>query len=128
VTSRFEPWVERQIREAQERGEFDDLPGKGQPIAGLDGEVDELWWVRGLMRREGISFTPETLALRRDVETALGRIGEVPTEASVRALVAALNQRIREANRLPTSGPPSSMMVLDVERVVDRWRAAQARE
>jgi DnaJ family protein C protein 28 len=25
-------WVDRQVREAQERGEFDDLPGMGRPI------------------------------------------------------------------------------------------------
>ncbi len=28
----WESWVDRQIREAQERGEFDDLPGKGRPL------------------------------------------------------------------------------------------------
>ena len=28
----FQTWVERQIREAMERGEFDNLPGKGKPI------------------------------------------------------------------------------------------------
>lgn len=31
----FESWIDRQIREAQERGEFDDLPGAGEPIKGL---------------------------------------------------------------------------------------------
>jgi hypothetical protein len=33
---RCEDWIERQIREAQERGAFDDLPGAGKPIPGLD--------------------------------------------------------------------------------------------
>jgi hypothetical protein len=33
---RYEDWIERQIREAQERGAFDDLPGAGKPIPGLD--------------------------------------------------------------------------------------------
>jgi DnaJ family protein C protein 28 len=28
----WESWIDQQIREAQERGEFDDLPGKGQPL------------------------------------------------------------------------------------------------
>jgi DnaJ family protein C protein 28 len=28
----WENWIDQQIREAQERGEFDDLPGKGQPL------------------------------------------------------------------------------------------------
>ena len=28
----WESWIDRQIREAQERGDFDNLPGKGQPL------------------------------------------------------------------------------------------------
>ena len=28
----WEKWVDQQIREAQERGEFDNLPGRGKPI------------------------------------------------------------------------------------------------
>jgi hypothetical protein len=30
--SRFESLLDRQIRAAQERGEFDDLPGAGKPL------------------------------------------------------------------------------------------------
>ena len=28
----FESWIDRQIRQAQERGDFDNLPGKGKPL------------------------------------------------------------------------------------------------
>jgi DnaJ family protein C protein 28 len=28
----WESWIDQQIREAQERGEFDDLPGRGTPL------------------------------------------------------------------------------------------------
>jgi DnaJ family protein C protein 28 len=28
----WESWIDHQIREAQDRGEFDDLPGKGKPL------------------------------------------------------------------------------------------------
>ena len=61
---RFETWVERQIREAQERGEFDDLPGAGQPLPGLTGQYDELWWVKRVAEREHLSLLPPMLALR----------------------------------------------------------------
>jgi DnaJ family protein C protein 28 len=30
--SNWESWIDQQIREAQERGEFDDLPGSGKPL------------------------------------------------------------------------------------------------
>ena len=32
----FEGWIDRQIRQAQERGDFDNLPGKGKPLAPPD--------------------------------------------------------------------------------------------
>ena len=42
----WESWIDKQIREAEERGEFEDLPGAGQPIPDLDKPFDELWWVK----------------------------------------------------------------------------------
>lgn len=32
----YESWIDRQIRQAQERGDFDNLPGHGRPLAGDD--------------------------------------------------------------------------------------------
>jgi hypothetical protein len=61
---RFENWVERQIREAQERGEFDNLPGAGKPLPGLTGQYDEMWWVKQVAQREQLSLLPPLLALR----------------------------------------------------------------
>ena len=46
----FESWVERQIRVAQERGDFDNLPGAGKPIPHYGD--DELWWVKGASPRD----------------------------------------------------------------------------
>ncbi|MGV9308285.1 DnaJ family domain-containing protein [Nonomuraea sp. NPDC003727] len=46
MTDRFETLIDRQIREAQERGEFDDLPGAGKPLPNRDELNDELWWVK----------------------------------------------------------------------------------
>jgi hypothetical protein len=44
--------VERQIRQAMERGEFDDLPGAGRPIPGAGEPYDPLWWVKAWVERE----------------------------------------------------------------------------
>jgi hypothetical protein len=49
-----ESLVERQIREARERGDFDDLPGRGQPLDLSD--TDELWWVRRKLAVEGLDL------------------------------------------------------------------------
>jgi hypothetical protein len=124
---RWETWVERRIREGRERGDFDDLPGAGRPIADLDQPRDELWWVKQLLRREQVSMTPPTIAVRRALDEARERIGRATSEEEVRAIVAAINPRIREVNRLASSGPPSTMMPLDVEETVARWRARRDR-
>lgn len=50
-SDRFETHVDRLIRESIERGEFDDLPGSGEPIAGVGSKDDALWWVRRWVKR-----------------------------------------------------------------------------
>jgi hypothetical protein len=50
--------AEHRIREAQARGEFDNLPGFGKPIPGIDEPYDELWWVKDMLKREGLSGLP----------------------------------------------------------------------
>jgi DnaJ homologue, subfamily C, member 28, conserved domain len=40
----WESWIDRQVREATERGEFEDLPGSGEPIPDLDRPFDEMGW------------------------------------------------------------------------------------
>jgi hypothetical protein len=47
--------VERRIRLAIEAGEFDNLPGAGEPLADLNGTYEPTWWVRRWMEREGIT-------------------------------------------------------------------------
>lgn len=47
----FESDVDRIIREAMERGEFEALPGAGKPIPGAGQPDDELWWVREFIQR-----------------------------------------------------------------------------
>ena len=119
----WESWVERQITDGIERGEFSGLPGEGQPLADIDKPRDELWWVRQKLKREEVSYLPPTLQIRKDREDAVAKVDVAPTEAAVRAIVEEINDRIRRVNSMATSGPPSTVMVLDVDDVVVRWRA-----
>ncbi len=119
----WESFVERQIREGMERGEFDRLEGAGKPIAGLTEPRDDDWWIKGKLKREQVSFLPPTLAIRRDVELAREAIAAAVTENEARLLIAAINAKIIDVNSKATAGPPSTVMPLDVEPTVDRWRA-----
>jgi DnaJ-like protein len=123
----FETWVDAQIREANERGEFENLPGFGKPLPDLTGDHDEMWWIRNFLKRENIGFTPPAIALRKAAEDLLASLDRFPTERGLRAALEELNERIRVMNRSPVfDGPPSNMMPLDVEPLVARWGEARA--
>ena len=70
--------VERRIREAIARGEFDNLPGTGKPIPDLDAPEDEMTWLVKWMKREGLDLSKELAELspeqrRKLVATLRGR-------------------------------------------------------
>lgn len=117
----FETWIDRQIRQAADRGEFDDLPGTGKPIADLDRPYDEMWWIRQKMQRENLSYLPPTLALRKEAEDALAAASAAGSEPEVRRIVTEINDKIREANRKPSIGPPLGLVPFDVDGVVRAW-------
>jgi hypothetical protein len=120
--------VDQQIRMAQERGEFDNLPGLGKPLPGKGSHDDELWWVRGYLRREGLSGTamlPPSLQLAREIELLPETVRALPTEQAVRETVERLNRRIAEHLLVP-SGPPVPLRPVDAEPLVAQWRARDA--
>ena len=120
----WESAVEKQIREGMARGDFDNLPGRGKPLPGLDGTRDDDWWIKQKLEREKLSYLPPALALRKEVEDARARIAAATSEAAVRDEIDAINARIREVNSRSVDGPPSNQRPLDVESTVARWRAA----
>ncbi|MFG1697827.1 DUF1992 domain-containing protein [Nonomuraea sp. NPDC049309] len=119
----FESWIDRQIREAEERGEFDDLPGKGKPLSDQGKPLDENWWVKQKIASEGLAMPlPPSLQLRKDAEIALAEARGARSEAEARRIIEEINQRIREAIRTGLSGPPLNMMPFDVDAVAAEWR------
>ena len=125
----WEAAVEAQIRSAQERGEFDNLPGAGKPIPGRDLPYDESWWIKSFLEREDLPsdlLLPTPLQLRRKIEQLPGEVRALPTEESVRALVADLNAEIMTWLRTPT-GPRVVVRPVNADDTVRRWRADRQR-
>ncbi|MFF4252224.1 DUF1992 domain-containing protein [Streptomyces sp. NPDC001663] len=119
----FESWVDKQIRDAERRGEFAQLPGAGRPLpAGTDTSYDELWWIKQKMAREGLSVLPPTLALRKEAEDALAAAYAAPSERLARKIITDVNVKIRDMMFKPPPGPPLGMKPYDVEEVVREWR------
>ncbi|WP_367323495.1 DUF1992 domain-containing protein [Streptomyces sp. HUAS ZL42] len=123
----FESWVDKQIHDAQSRGEFDRLPGAGKPLPpGTDTSYDELWWIKRKMAREGLAVLPPSLALRKEAEDTLAAAFAAPSERIVRKLLTDVNAKIRDMMFKPPPGPPLGMKPYDVEDVVRQWRERRA--
>ena len=122
----WESWIDRQVREADERGEFKDLPGAGKPIPDLDKPHDEMWWVKRKLRDEGLSYLPPSLALRKEASEARAAALHAPSEAEARRIIEDINETIREANRTGIRGPSLMLVPLNVDRILQEWRTAHS--
>jgi hypothetical protein len=115
-------WVDLQVRQAMERGDFDDLPGAGKPIADLGETHDPNWWLKKLVEREHIAVLPPSLALRKEDAELDDTLDRLNVEAEVRRHVTDFNERVIAARyRLP-EGPPLITMPRDVDDSVAAWR------
>lgn len=117
--------AEQQIRRATERGEFDDLPGSGEPLE-LTDHYDPDWWFKSLVKREKLAILPLSVELRREdaqLDEVLDRLFD---EQQVRNHVEGFNQRVIRARYQPPEGPPLLTMPRDVEATVAAWAARRA--
>ena len=120
-------WVDQQIRIAEARGDFDDLPGAGKPIEGLGEQHDPDWWVKKLIEREQITgVLPPSLQLRKDDAQLEERLDAITVESDVRREVEDFNARVIHARYTPVDGPPLITMPRDVEETVAAWAARRA--
>ena len=129
---KFNTWIDQQVAEAERRGVFDDLPGKGKPLrlkpGSANGDYGQAWMI-DYAQREGLpadEMLPTPLRLRREIERLAETAGEFRSEEEVRAAAADLNRRIVEWRRIPI-GPPVHVRLVNADDLVSRWRAAQAR-
>jgi len=119
-------WVDLQIRQAMERGAFDDLPGAGKPIADLGTEHDPDWWIKRLVERERITVLPPSLQLRKEDAELDDRLDKLAAESEVRREVEEFNARVLRARYTPVDGPPLVTQPRDVAETVTAWRDRRA--
>jgi DnaJ-like protein len=115
-------WVDLQVKQAMERGDFDDLPGAGKPIPDLGDAHDPNWWIKKLVERENVALLPPSVALRKEDAALDATLDRLSLESEVRRHVEDFNQRVVAARyRLP-EGPPLVTMPRDVDETVTAWR------
>ncbi|CAN5529491.1 DUF1992 domain-containing protein [soil metagenome] len=127
----IDDWVEHTIKAAQRRGEFDNLPGAGKPLASLDRPDDPDWWLRGLIQREKIDLVaalPGPMALRRERATYPEALADIADEERVCEILLDFNERVLADRRRPVATAASPVVAgrVDVEDMVQRWRTLRA--
>lgn len=117
-------WVERQIKDAEARGEFEHLRGFGKPLPHDDGRP----WIDRYAEREQVPHSmllPPVLALRKQAEELPAQLADLPGEPQVRAMIADLNRRIVEHLRMP-SDLHIPVHLVDEDEAVAQWRLDRA--
>jgi hypothetical protein len=122
----WESFTERQIRQAQDAGEFDQLPGFGQPIPGIDQPLDENWWLKQKLRNEQLSITLPIIEARIRREQMLSELEQFGSESVVRRKLGELNDFIRKAHFSPIAGPAAGVLPVDIEETVADWRCRRS--
>jgi hypothetical protein len=77
----WQSWIDRTIQEAQEKGLFDGLQGKGRPINWEDESLIDGDWLLAfrIMREHG--FAPEWIELHKEIGQELGKAQEAVLRA-----------------------------------------------
>jgi hypothetical protein len=116
-------YVETAIQQAIRRGDFDNLPGAGKPLPGLDGRHDPDWWIRRKIESEHLTgLGPPALTLRSEDAALDDRLDGMHREQDVRAAIDDFNRRVKEARRQLLGGPPVVTQLRDPDYSVRAWR------
>lgn len=122
--------VEQQIRQAQARGAFDDLPGAGKPL-NLGRPDDPDWWVKNLVERERLDMSavlPSAIQLRKEADGFPDALADIAREETVREVLDDYNRRVRRDRIRPApAGMPRVIApTVDVDGLIARWADLRA--
>ncbi|MEF3167956.1 MAG: DUF1992 domain-containing protein [Deltaproteobacteria bacterium] len=94
----FERIAENRIRDAIERGELDDLPGKGRPLVFEDDSFvpPDLRMAYKILKNAG--FLPPELQATRDIQNAIDLLEDLEDEQERYRQVQKLNLLVTKAN------------------------------
>ncbi len=117
--------IEGALEAAIARGDFDDLPGAGEPLA-LPSTHDPDWWIKQRLAEDDVdrdALLPVVVLLRREHEGMDGTLAALQTEAQVREYLEDFNDRVR-ADR--AANPLARMLApeVEVEERLAAWREA----
>lgn len=96
----FQKIIEQRIKEAQERGEFDDLPGRGEPLKiEDDSHIPEDLRLAYKVLRNADCLPPE-LELKKEIRQMEDMLEHIPDEREKYRQIKKINYKIMQLNMM----------------------------
>ena len=96
----FQKIIEQRIKEAQERGEFDDLPGRGEPLKiEDDSHIPEDLRLAYKVLRNADCLPPE-LELKKEIRQMEDMLEHIPDEREKYLQIKRINYKIMQLNMM----------------------------
>jgi hypothetical protein len=117
----YQKIAERKIKEAEERGEFDNLPGKGKPM-----EKDDYDSVPGDLRiaykiLKNSNCLPPELELRKEIRNLEDMLENIPDEKEKYRQIKRINLKIMQMNMMGHKSPMLEEDQLYYQRIVEKF-------
>jgi len=124
----FEKIVEERIRRAIEKGEFDDLPGAGEPLAlEDDSSVPEELRLAYKILKNAECLPPE-IELRKEIEKTEDLLAALPDAAEKYRLLKKLNFLILKVNAVRRASIANEIPQHYAARIVSRLEAGKPKK
>ena len=101
----FRKIVEKRIKEAQKRGAFDDLPGRGEPIEFEDdsGIPEDLRLAYKILKNA--DCLPPELELKKEIRQMEDMLANIPDEKEKYRCIKRINYKIMQLNMMRPKSP-----------------------
>lgn len=113
--------IEKRIKEAQERGEFDNLPGKGKPLNLEDDSnvPEELRITYKILKNAG--YLPPEIELKKEIRQMEDMLADMPDEKERYRLIKKINLKITKLNMMGRKSPMLEQNQIYYDKVVDKF-------
>ncbi|MFO7985681.1 MAG: DnaJ family domain-containing protein [Desulfatiglandaceae bacterium] len=116
----FEKIIEERIKEAQQKGEFDDLPGRGSPIVYEDdSHVPEDLRLAYKVLKNADCLPPE-LALKNEIRQMEDMLDGIPDEKEKYRQIKKINYKIMQLNIMGNRSPLLEETEIYYKKVLDK--------
>jgi hypothetical protein len=116
----FQKIIEQRIREAQEKGYFDDLPGSGEPLTIEDDRhiPEDLRLAYKILKNA--DCLPPELQLKKEIQQMEDMLASIPDEREKYRQIKRINYRIMKLNMMRDKSPLLEETEIYYYKLVDK--------